>query len=47
MPMITTVTQQSGDTPTQLLADAGYCSDESLTAIPTTQIDAYISQRLS
>src|SRR4029434_342318 len=45
MPMITTVTQQSGDTPTQLLADAGYCSDESLTAIATTQIDAYISTR--
>jgi hypothetical protein len=45
MPMITTVTQQSGDTPTQLLADAGYCSDESLTAIATTQIDAYISMR--
>ena len=33
MPMITTIEQQSGDTPTQLLADAGYCSDESLTAI--------------
>ena len=45
MPMITTITQQSGDTPTQLLADAGYCSDESLTAIATTQIDAYISTR--
>jgi transposase len=29
MPMVTTITQQSGDPPTQLLADAGYCSDES------------------
>ena len=27
MPMITTIEQQSGDTPSELLADAGYCSD--------------------
>src|SRR2546428_8340346 len=45
MPMITTIEQQSGDTPTQLLADAGYCSDENLTAIADTTIDAYISTR--
>jgi hypothetical protein len=45
MPMITTIERQSGDTPTQLLADAGYCSDESLTAIAATPIDAYISTR--
>src|SRR5713101_7956787 len=45
MPMITTIEQQSGDTPDQLLADAGYCSDESLTAIADTSIDAYISTR--
>jgi transposase len=45
MPMITTIDQQSGDTPTQLLADAGYCSDENLTAIGATTIDAYISTR--
>src|SRR5207237_3539633 len=32
LPMITTIAQQSGDTPPQLLADAGYCSDENLTA---------------
>lgn len=43
--MITTIAQQSGDTPTQLLADAGYCSDENLTAIADTTIDAYISTR--
>ena len=36
LPMITTIAQQSGDTPTQLLADAGYCSDENLTAIADT-----------
>ena len=45
MPMITTIAQQSGDTPDQVLADAGYCSDESLTAIADTTIDAYISTR--
>ncbi len=45
MPMIRTVEQQSGDTPDQVLADAGYCSDESLTAIAATRIDAYISMR--
>jgi transposase len=45
MPMIMTIAQQSGDTPTQLLADAGYCSDENLTAIADTTIDAYISTR--
>jgi hypothetical protein len=45
MPMITTIEQQSGDTPSQLLADAGYCSDINLAAIADTDIDAYISTR--
>jgi len=45
MPMITTIEQQSGDTPSQLLADAGYCSDVNLAAIGDTTIDAYISTR--
>jgi transposase len=45
MPMITTIEQQSGATPTQLLADAGYCSDENLTAIADTTIEAYIATR--
>jgi transposase len=45
MPMITTIEQQLGDAPVQLLADAGYCSDENLTAIADTSIDAYISTR--
>jgi transposase len=45
MPMITTIAQQSRHTPTQLLADAGYCSDENLAAIADTPIDAYISTR--
>lgn len=45
MPMITTIAQQSGDTPPQVLADAGYCSDANLAAIAATPIDAYISTR--
>jgi transposase len=45
MPMITTIAQQSGATPAQLLADAGYCSDVNLAAIADTTIDAFISTR--
>jgi transposase len=45
LPMITTIAQQSGDTPVQLLADAGYCSDGNLAAIAETALDAYISTR--
>ena len=45
LPMITAIERQSGETPSQLLADAGYCSVENLTAITDTAIDAYISTR--
>src|SRR5712691_10905028 len=45
LPMIRTIEQQAGATPPLLLADAGYCSDENLTAIADTTIDAYISTR--
>ena len=45
MPMIATMTQQSGSTPRVLLADAGYCSEENFVAIAATEIDAYISTR--
>jgi transposase len=45
LPMITIIEQQLGATPPQLLADAGYCSDENLTAIADTTLDAYISTR--
>ena len=45
LPMITTIAQQAGLTPTQVLADAGYCSDANVTAIADTPIDAYISTR--
>ena len=44
-PMITTIEHQSGITPTQLLADAGYCSAANLTAIADSPIDVYISTR--
>jgi len=44
-PMITTIEHQSGITPTQLLADAGYCSEANLTAIVDSPIDVYISTR--
>jgi transposase len=45
LPMIATIKEQSGHTPAQLLADAGYCSDENLKAVAKTRIDAYISTR--
>jgi transposase len=45
IPMIAIIEKQSGDTPPQLLADAGYCSDANLAAIANTPIDAYISTR--
>ena len=45
VPMIATITQQSGEAPTVLLADAGYCSDANIVAITATPIDAYISTR--
>jgi transposase len=45
LPMIATITQQSGETPTVILADAGYCSDANVVAMAATPIDAYISTR--
>lgn len=45
LPMITTIAQQSGITPTHVLADAGYCSEENLAAMAETTIDAYVSTR--
>src|SRR5262245_29891654 len=44
-PMITTTERRSGDTPSQVLADAGYCSNESLSAVAGTTIDAFIATR--
>src|SRR5438093_10599110 len=45
MPMTTTFETKTGDTPSQLLSDAGYCSDVNLASIADTHIDAYISTR--
>jgi len=45
LPMIRTIEHQAGVTPGQLLADSGYCSDENLTAIADTPLDAYICTR--
>jgi len=45
LPMIAMVAQQSGETPTQVLADAGYCSEASLMAAAALPIDAYVSTR--
>jgi hypothetical protein len=45
MPMITTIEQQWGDMPSQVLADAGYCSEESLTAVAGTTVEAFIATR--
>jgi transposase len=45
VPMIATITEQSGEAPVVVLADAGYCSDANFVAIAATPIDAYISTR--
>jgi len=44
LPMIR-ATRQAGHRPTQVLADAGYCSEESLTAVSKTSVNAYIATR--
>lgn len=43
VPMIETVAAQSGDTPHQVLADSGYCSDANLAYVAAHDIDAYIA----
>jgi transposase len=45
LPMITAITEQAGTAPTEVLADAGYCSDDNLAALAPTGIEAYISTR--
>ena len=42
-PMVTTIQEQAGETPNQLLADSGYCSDANLAALAATPIDAYLA----
>ena len=45
VPMVHTMQAQAGQTPDQLLADSGYCSDATLAAVAATSIDAYIATR--
>jgi hypothetical protein len=44
-PMIRTIQQQARQTPAQLLADSGYCSDESLRELARLPVDGYIATR--
>jgi transposase len=43
LPMVEAIKEQAGQTPTQLLADNGYCSDENLKLLENKTIDIYIA----
>jgi transposase len=43
LPMVEAIEAQAEQTPEQLLADSGYCSDENLKNLETTPIDVYIA----
>lgn len=43
LPMIATVQEQSGQKPSQVLADSGYTSDASLQAVEKAKVDAYLA----
>jgi len=43
VPMVEAIEAQAEQTPEQLLADSGYCSDENLKNLETTPIDVYIA----
>jgi transposase len=43
MPMVAAVETQAGQTPTQLLADSGYCSEENLKALENKPVEVYIA----
>jgi transposase len=43
MPMVAAIKTQAGQTPTQLLADSGYCSEENLKALEKKPIEVYIA----
>lgn len=43
IPMVEAMEEQAEQTPEQLLADSGYCSDENLKILEDTSIDAYIA----
>jgi transposase len=42
-PMVAAIETQAGQTPVQLLADSGYCSDENLKMLEDNPIDVYIA----
>jgi hypothetical protein len=44
-PMIRTIKEQAGQVPDEVIADSGYCSDESLRYLARTKIDGYIATR--
>jgi transposase len=43
LPMVEAIEAQAEQTPEQLLADSGYCSDENLKSLENTSIDVYIA----
>jgi len=43
LPMIQAVAQQSGQKPTQVLADSGYSSEASITGAQAARVDAYLA----
>ena len=43
IPMMEAIKEQSGQTPEELLADSGYCSDENLKALENKPVDVYIA----
>jgi transposase len=43
VPMVAIIEQQSGQKPTELLADSGYCSEENLEYLEKKKISAYVA----
>jgi transposase len=43
VPMVEAIKEQAGQTPEQLLADSGYCSDENLKELENKPVDVYIA----
>jgi transposase len=43
VPMVKAIKEQAGQTPEQLLADSGYCSDKNLEALENKPVDVYIA----
>ena len=43
IPMVDAVAETCGETPAQVLADAGYCSEPNLQALKERNIDGYVS----